>query len=65
MNAQFGAGTIVWQRGYGLVTFAEKNLSALRRYVHGQQEHHRSRLGLNQVLESCGDSMDADNPEAG
>jgi REP-associated tyrosine transposase len=29
-----------WQKGYGCVSFAKRNLAALRRYVREQKQHH-------------------------
>jgi len=29
-----------WQKGYGCVSFAKRNLAPLRRYVRDQKEHH-------------------------
>jgi putative transposase len=40
LNKQLGKGTIYWQRGYGVVSFAEKNLPGLISYVSKQKEHH-------------------------
>ena len=41
MNEQFGAGTLQWQRGYGVVSFAKKNLPSMIRYVDSQKQHHK------------------------
>ena len=41
MNEQFGAGTLQWQRGSGVVSFAKKNLPSMIRYVDNQKEHHK------------------------
>jgi putative transposase len=50
VNQHFGSATIQWQRGYGVVSFARKNLPGIRRYVQRQKEHHR--LGTtNETLE--------------
>jgi len=40
VNREFGASTLAWQRGYGVVSFAGRDLPALRRYVLGQKVHH-------------------------
>lgn len=53
MNRRFGRDSLVWQRGYGAVSFAEKNLPAIRQYIERQKEHHGSN-SLNDVLENCG-----------
>jgi len=30
-----------WQRGYGAFTVSESNVSKVRRYIQGQEEHHK------------------------
>jgi putative transposase len=32
-----------WQRGYGAFSVSPSQLESVRRYIHGQQEHHRTR----------------------
>jgi putative transposase len=54
MNERFGAGSLRWQRGYGLVSFAKRNLPAVCRYVLHQREHH-ARQTLKATLEASGD----------
>ncbi|MFC2170463.1 IS200/IS605 family transposase [Calditrichota bacterium] len=51
MNNLFGKGAIQWQRGYGIVSFAKKNLSAIIKYIANQKEHHK-KMTLNEVLET-------------
>jgi len=41
INQKFGPQTLNWQTGYGVVSFAANNLSAVLRYVQNQKEHHR------------------------
>lgn len=53
LNARYGAGSLKWQRGYGVVSFSEKDLPAVLRYVANQREHHRKGTG-NAVLENSG-----------
>jgi REP element-mobilizing transposase RayT len=53
MNQEFGPGTLKWQRGYGIVSFAGQDLPAVRRYVQNQKEHH-ARATTRQKLENCG-----------
>ena len=53
INKQFGADTLKWQRGYGIVSFSRKHLRAVLRYVEKQKEHHE-RGTANEVLEACG-----------
>ncbi len=38
-----GMGRFAWQRGYGAFTLSFSQLSAVRRYVRSQAEHHRVR----------------------
>jgi putative transposase len=50
VNQRFGPATMQWQRKYGVVSFARRDLPAMRRYVQRQKEHHR--LGTtNETLE--------------
>jgi len=37
------AGRFAWQRGYGAFTVSLSQINAVRRYVRGQEEHHRQR----------------------
>jgi putative transposase len=39
-NEQFGRDSLHWQRGYGVVSFAESNLAGVLDYVARQKEHH-------------------------
>ena len=50
MNVRFASGSLHWQRGYGVVSFARSNLDAMRGYVRDQKEHHRHRT-FKDVLE--------------
>jgi len=43
MNQLFDSHTLQWQRGYGAVSFAGKDLAGLQRYVENQKEHHREK----------------------
>jgi putative transposase len=40
MNKVFGKSSLAWQRGYGVVSFAKRNLPGLQKYVACQKEHH-------------------------
>ena len=40
MNQRFGVRTLHWQRGYGVVSFAKRNLPGTIQYIHRQKEHH-------------------------
>ena len=57
VNKALGSRSLEWQRGYGIVSFAQKNLRAVSRYVANQKEHHRKRT-LNRILEECGSNGD-------
>jgi putative transposase len=39
-NREFGAGALKWQRGYGIVSFAKRNLPAVLDYINNQKKHH-------------------------
>ncbi len=30
-----------WQKGYGVFSIGQSNVAALKRYIHGQKQHHR------------------------
>jgi len=53
MNSHFGKNALRWQRGYGVASFARKNLAAVLSYVEKQREHH-SRGTTRKILEQCG-----------
>ena len=50
VNMEFGKDSIKWQRGYGVVSFAKKNLGAVLKYVKNQKEHHK-KGSINEILE--------------
>ncbi|MBM4167368.1 MAG: IS200/IS605 family transposase [Ignavibacteria bacterium] len=39
-----------WQDGFGVLSFAEKDLKNILRYIHNQKEHHKNGT-LNEVME--------------
>ena len=45
-------GRFAWQKGYGCVSFAKRNLAALRRYVRNQKTHH-GEGATREALERC------------
>jgi len=49
-NHRFGQGTLEWQRGFAVVSFAKRNLGAVLQYVAKQREHHK-KSSLNNTLE--------------
>ena len=40
-----------WQNEYGVLSFGEKNLPTIVRYIHQQKGHHASGIGLQEQLE--------------
>ena len=51
VNKVFGAGTLKWQRGYGIVSFSKKHLPGILSYVENQAGHHKGGT-TNKVLET-------------
>jgi len=51
INKVSGAGTLKWQRGYGVVSFSKKHLPGILTYVRNQKEHHKKGT-TNRVLET-------------
>jgi putative transposase len=49
MNRIHGENTLKWQRGFGAVSFSERHLGAVKRYVDRQKEHHAEGT-TNEVL---------------
>lgn len=62
VNKQFGPATIQWQRKYGVVSFARRDLPGMRRYVQRQKEHHRMGT-IKEILERH--YIDPDAPTSG
>jgi len=42
MNRVLRSKKFQWQRGYGVVSFAKRNLPAVLKYIENQKDHHRS-----------------------
>lgn len=40
MNRRFGPGALLWQAGFGIVSFAKLDLPGVQRYVANQRQHH-------------------------
>jgi putative transposase len=53
MNKSFGRGALQWQRGYGIVSFAGRDLPALKKYVLNQKQHH-AKGSTREKLEAWG-----------
>ena len=54
INKRFGRDTLAWQRGYGVVSFAKKNLPWVLKYVQFQKEHHQAG-SINETLKRNGE----------
>ena len=50
INQKYGKNTLDWQRGYGVASFAEKNLDFVLEYINNQKTHHQKGT-INKVLE--------------
>lgn len=50
MNKRYGKDALRWQRGYGVVSFAKKNLPQVLEYINNQKDHHRKET-FNETLE--------------
>jgi REP element-mobilizing transposase RayT len=46
--------TFAWQEGFGVLTFAERDLPKILDYINRQQEHHKN-TKLNALLEGMGE----------
>jgi putative transposase len=46
LNLEFPDDPLIWQRGYGIVSFGQKNLDVVVGYIQRQKEHH----ALNTVM---------------
>jgi putative transposase len=44
-------GKFAWGRGYGAFSVSESNVSAVARYIAGQDEHHRTRTFADELKE--------------
>jgi putative transposase len=43
-------GSFSWQRGYGAFSVSESNVEAVRKYVDGQEEHHRKMSFMEELI---------------
>ena len=50
-DSSSGSHTFAWQRGYSIFSVSHSQLDIVRRYIDGQQQHHRE-LGFLQELKS-------------
>lgn len=44
-----GLGGFAWQEGYGAFTVSESQVAKVRRYIAGQEEHHRGVTFLDEL----------------
>ena len=51
-NKKQGAGTLEWQRGYGVVSFGKNNLTWVLEYIANQKQHH-AKGKAHDRLEKC------------
>ncbi|NQU45410.1 transposase [bacterium] len=61
MNSQHGSGTLHWQRGYGIVSFARSHLAPVLQYAANQKKHHTDGT-INPALEKHGEERNEDKP---
>ena len=57
LNRQAGLMALEWQRGYGAVSFARRDLPAVQKYVANQAQHHQKGTA-NKILENFGQYME-------
>jgi putative transposase len=50
-------GEFDWQRGYGVLSFGDKNLPAVIAYAQNQKEHHRQQT-INEAMEKWSEEED-------
>ena len=53
-----------WQEGFGVLTFAEKDLPSVLRYIQDQKDHHRTNR-LQQIMECVEEETDRSEIELG
>jgi len=63
LNERLGPGSLQWQRGYGVVSFARRDMDAVLRYVARQKEHHGEGTA-NAILERHGDFQERESEES-
>ena len=51
VHNEIGLRTFAWQEGYGAFTISPSQRAAVRRYIEGQTEHHRTRTFREEYLE--------------
>ncbi len=57
MNRKNGMTVLDWQRGYGAVSFAGRDMPSVLKYVANQAEHHQQKT-WNPTLENFGQFME-------
>jgi REP element-mobilizing transposase RayT len=51
VHAEIGATAFSWQEGYGAFTVSASQREMVRRYIDGQEEHHRTKTFKEEYLE--------------
>jgi len=51
INQNYACGSFLWQAEYGVFSFSERSLSAIKNYVNNQKKHHADRT-LNPEMEN-------------
>ena len=51
VHEEIGLPEFAWQEGYGAFTVSSSQREAVRRYIEGQEEHHRTRSFKEEYLE--------------
>jgi REP element-mobilizing transposase RayT len=64
INQKYGGKSLKWQRGYGVVSFAKRNLDAVLKYVANQKQHHRAGT-VRATLEEVGHDEEEEVGEEG
>jgi REP element-mobilizing transposase RayT len=62
INVKFGPTALAWQHGYGVVSFARRDLPAVEGYVRKQKEHHANGT-TNRVLETVEEDAEVGTEE--
>ncbi len=54
VHKEIGSQTFAWQEGYAAFTVSATARAAVRKYIAGQEEHHRTRLFREELIETLG-----------
>ena len=64
LNLQLGKASLSWQRGYGALSFARRDMKGVLRYVANQKDHH-AKGSINEVMERYGEYLETESVEDG